>query len=224
MQEPRSPGRPVEVDPDRIALIALRLFAERGIDDVTMTEVAEAAGIGRRTLFRWFPSKAALVWGGTVEANERFDAAWLAAEGVAAGVVPQTGARSGAGSGSGSGSESSGEGSGALLARVRAAYAASIAPLGETADVTRLRLRLIDDNPTVHAWGHELRERMGERMSAHVSELLGEPADSLRVASLVAAVSAASYAALVWWARNDAGSTPARVLDAALADLAGAFE
>ena len=36
------------------------LLAEAGVD-VTMDQLAEAAGIGRRTLFRYFPSKEALV-------------------------------------------------------------------------------------------------------------------------------------------------------------------
>lgn len=37
------------------------LFAERGIDNVTMTEIADASKVGRTTAFRYFPSKAELV-------------------------------------------------------------------------------------------------------------------------------------------------------------------
>ncbi|MGH9885623.1 MAG: TetR/AcrR family transcriptional regulator, partial [bacterium] len=40
---------------------AERLFAARGLHDVTMTEVAEAAGFARATLFNHFGSKHALV-------------------------------------------------------------------------------------------------------------------------------------------------------------------
>jgi AcrR family transcriptional regulator len=57
-------GRPQLTDPRRVSRVALRLFERRGLDVVTMDDVAEAAGISRRTLFRMFPSKADLVWEG----------------------------------------------------------------------------------------------------------------------------------------------------------------
>lgn len=213
MSERRQPGRPVEVDPDALALVALGLFAERGIDGVTMTEVAEAAGLSRRTLFRWFPSKAALVWGGTEEADERFERAWQAA-----------GAAIAAGTADGRAARSNEDRSRELFARVRAAYAASIAPLGESAEITRLRLRLIDANPTVYAWGHELRSGMSARLAEHVAEVLDLPVDSLQVTARVAAMSGASYAALVWWATHDDPRTPAAAVDEALAVLVPVFE
>ncbi|WP_104089945.1 MULTISPECIES: mycofactocin system transcriptional regulator [unclassified Cryobacterium] len=43
--------------------VALRLFLEHGFDQTTVDDIATAAGIGRRTLFRYFPSKNDLPWG-----------------------------------------------------------------------------------------------------------------------------------------------------------------
>jgi mycofactocin system transcriptional regulator len=48
---------------DHISNVAIDLFAARGFDEVSVDEVAEAAGIARRTLFRYYPSKNALPWG-----------------------------------------------------------------------------------------------------------------------------------------------------------------
>lgn len=43
--------------------IGLSLIIERGFDSVTVDDIASAAGIGRRTFFRYFSSKNDLPWG-----------------------------------------------------------------------------------------------------------------------------------------------------------------
>jgi mycofactocin system transcriptional regulator len=48
---------------DHLSNVAIDLFAARGFDAVSVDDVAHAAGIARRTLFRYYPSKNALPWG-----------------------------------------------------------------------------------------------------------------------------------------------------------------
>lgn len=47
----------------RIERASLDLFTRRGFEGVTIDEIAEAAGISRRTYFRYFATKADAVWG-----------------------------------------------------------------------------------------------------------------------------------------------------------------
>jgi AcrR family transcriptional regulator len=42
---------------ERIAEVALRLFAERGYDETTLADIADAADVSRRTIFAYYDSK-----------------------------------------------------------------------------------------------------------------------------------------------------------------------
>jgi mycofactocin system transcriptional regulator len=57
------PGRPPATSAEEIARVALLLFDNRGFDDTTVDDIARAAGIGRRTFFRYFTSKNEVPWG-----------------------------------------------------------------------------------------------------------------------------------------------------------------
>lgn len=56
-------GRRRSTTQDHITDVALDLFTARGFDDVSVDDVAAAAGISRRTLFRYYSSKNAIPWG-----------------------------------------------------------------------------------------------------------------------------------------------------------------
>jgi mycofactocin system transcriptional regulator len=56
-------GRRRSTTTDHISNVAIDLFTARGFDEVSVDDVAEASGIARRTLFRYYPSKNALPWG-----------------------------------------------------------------------------------------------------------------------------------------------------------------
>jgi TetR/AcrR family transcriptional regulator, regulator of mycofactocin system len=62
LQEARV-GRRRSTTPQHITDVALRLFADSGFADVSVDDVAQAAGIARRTVFRYYASKNAIPWG-----------------------------------------------------------------------------------------------------------------------------------------------------------------
>ena len=56
-------GRPPATTREVLEEVALELFVSNGFAETTVDEIADAAGISRRTLFRYYPSKNDLVWG-----------------------------------------------------------------------------------------------------------------------------------------------------------------
>lgn len=60
-------GRPGVTSHEEIERAAFELFAERGFAATTLDEIASRVGVGKRTLFRYYPSKNDIPWG-------RFDA------------------------------------------------------------------------------------------------------------------------------------------------------
>lgn len=60
--QPRA-GRRRSTTRQHISDVAIDLFATRGFDEVSVDDVARAAGIARRTLFRYYASKSAIPWG-----------------------------------------------------------------------------------------------------------------------------------------------------------------
>lgn len=71
-------GRPPSTTRARIAEVALELFSRQGFEQTTIDEIASAAGIGRRTVFRYFPSKNDMVWADFDRTLERLRSALVA--------------------------------------------------------------------------------------------------------------------------------------------------
>lgn len=63
MLEQARVGRRRSTTPQHITDVALRLFADSGFAEVSVDDVAQAAGIARRTVFRYYASKNAIPWG-----------------------------------------------------------------------------------------------------------------------------------------------------------------
>ena len=56
-------GRPRGTSRRELELVALRLFTEQGFEETTIDQIAAGAGISRRAFFRYFDSKADVLWG-----------------------------------------------------------------------------------------------------------------------------------------------------------------
>lgn len=189
---PRRRGRPVDVDPERIALLALRHFAEHGYEATTMDDVASIAGIGRRTLFRYFPSKPELVWGGIEPVVERMHAVLDTAP--AAERVRD------------------------VLAR---ATEESLRLDAAALEATRLRLRLMASDPALIGFGLTRLAANRDLLVHFLARRLGVPVEGLRVQVLADALSSANFSALLWWARRQDGDPAAAAIAALDAVLGG---
>ncbi|GGF97036.1 putative transcriptional regulatory protein TetR [Rhodococcoides trifolii] len=56
-------GRRPATSRGEISDVGLELFESKGFDETSIDDIADAAGIARRTFFRYFPSKMAVPWG-----------------------------------------------------------------------------------------------------------------------------------------------------------------
>ncbi|MCX6498721.1 MAG: TetR family transcriptional regulator, partial [Arthrobacter sp.] len=136
----RATGRPTTIDPDAVAGIALRLFAQHGYEQTSMEDIARAAGIGRKSLYRYFANKAELVWGGIEPV--------VTASNLALESAPD--ARTA---------------DGGILAGLRAAAVAGVAAIPDLG-VSRGRLRLIAEHPELASRSYESLAPQRERTRA----------------------------------------------------------
>jgi AcrR family transcriptional regulator len=176
-------GRPPIADAGEIALVAVRLFAARGYDAVSMSELAEAAGLSRRALFNYFPTKAALVWVGF----EPFTAA-MSAE-IASADTDQS-----------------------VLDAVESALLSAFAALDATPSTVRTRLQIIHNHPELLVHGASGISATRRIIRGYVESRLDLPPQSLHGVAIAEALTSVSFTAFQHWAVFSSEDSPAGVL------------
>lgn len=186
-------GRPPSTSRVALRLIALRLFTECGFENTTIEQIAAEAGVSERTFFRYFSSKASVLWTEFETEVETIRAA-LAAAGA---HVP-------------------------MMDAIRAAVVAANHYRAEDVPQMRMRMNLIATVPALSASAAEHYESWERAISEFAAARLGQPADSLYPLAVGRATLATCRAAYERWSvRADSDLTV--YLDAALTALAVGF-
>ena len=198
--------------PMREALVAaaFQLFLERGYEQTTVDDIVTLAGVGRRSFFRYFPSKEDVVF----PDHERCLAdmtAFLAASG-------EEGQEPGRGQGRGQGQEPE--------------------PVRRVCDAARLVLRMYAENPTFSVQRYRLTKQVPGlrayelsvvwRYERALAEYLrrrfrGRRDGTLQADVIAAAVVAAHNNALRSWLRSDGQGDASTEVDHALGYVQSAF-
>ena len=178
-----------------IAEEAARLFAERGVAQVTAAEIAEASGVSLRTFYRYFPTKEDAVAPVLEVGAARWQAALAEAEEDPADAIPAV-----------------------LAAQLTPATAEDAEALARM----RPLLRALDDDRELRAVWHRVNHESEERL---VALIVGRgEGDRLAARVLAAAATEAIRIGLEEWSRSKAGvrgsGSPATLASRAYAALA----
>jgi mycofactocin system transcriptional regulator len=186
-------GRPRGTSARELELIALRLFAERGFEQTTIDQIADAAGVSRRTFFRYYVAKSDVLW-------HEFDREVETIRHLLAEAPDDL----------------------PVMAAVRRAVLAANHYRAQDVPELRMRMTLIGTVPELTASAAVHYDAWERAVSDFVARRTGHPADSLYPLAVGRAVLAACRAAFDRWAaRADADLTV--YLDAALHALAAGF-
>jgi mycofactocin system transcriptional regulator len=186
-------GRPRGTSARELELIALRLFTDQGFDATTVDQIAAAAGVSRRTFFRYYTSKSDVLW------NE-FDNEVETIRSLLAEMSDEL----------------------PVMEAVRRAVLAANHYRAEDVPELRLRMNLLRSVPELFASAAIHYDAWERAVIDFTARRSGLPADSLYPLAVGRAVLASCRAGFdCWAARADADLTV--YLDAAIRALAGGF-
>jgi len=187
-------GRPPGTSRRELELIALRLFTEQGFDNTTIDQISTEAGVNKRTFFRYFGSKASVLW-------SEFDTEVRTIRAALAEVpdgVP-------------------------MMDAIRRAVVAANHYRAEDVPELRMRMNLVGSVPALQSSAAVHYDAWERAISDFAAIRIGQPADSLYPLAVGRATLAACRAAYDRWStRADADLT--FYLDAAITALAAGFE
>jgi TetR/AcrR family transcriptional regulator, regulator of mycofactocin system len=187
-------GRPPGTSARELELAALRLFTEQGFENTTVEQIAAAAGVSRRTFFRYFDTKADVLW-------HAFDGEVRALRDAFAAVPADV----------------------PLMAAIRSVVVGVNRYRAQDVPELRTRMNLIGSVPALQASAAHHYDAWERAVSEFAAVRLGQPADSLyplAVGRATLAVCRSGYDR--WVDRADADLTV--YLDRALGALAAGFD
>jgi len=187
-------GRPPGTSARELEVISLRLFTAYGFEDTTVERIAATAGVSKRTFFRYFDSKADVLW-------HAFDGEVRALQSAFAAVPPQL----------------------PLMTAIRSVVVGVNSYRAEDVPELRTRMNLIGSVPALAASAAQHYDAWERTVSEFAASRLGQPPDSLYPLAIGRATLAVCRSAYDRWAeRADADLTV--YLDRALRALAGGFD
>ncbi|MET8554498.1 TetR family transcriptional regulator [Streptomyces sp. NPDC004959] len=187
-------GRPPASTREALEEVAFELLLRDGYEATTLQAIMAAGGVGRSTLFRYFGSKAGIVWGEFDRAVERLRSALRDADDAP------------------------------VMAAVRAAVVRSTRLSQAAAPESWLdRFRVLDRDPALAAETAAHWHVWAETVSRYVAERTGLDASAPVPAAIGGAVQAAYVAVLRRWTTRDEPVDFAE-LDEALRPVTDAFQ
>ncbi|RJO68214.1 mycofactocin system transcriptional regulator [Nocardia panacis] len=186
-------GRPRGTSKRELELIAMRLFDERGFEETTVEQIAAAAGISGRTFFRYFPTKAEVLW-------YQFDAEVAALRAAFADMPEDV----------------------PMMTAVRRVVVNANRYRAEDVPELRTRMRLVSSIPALAATAGAHYDAWERAVGAFAAARLDQPEDALIPLAVGRCTLAAARAAFdAWLGRADTDLTV--YLDEALTALARGF-
>jgi TetR/AcrR family transcriptional regulator, regulator of mycofactocin system len=187
-------GRPPGTSARELELTSLRLFTEVGFEDTTVERIAAEAGVSRRTFFRYFESKADVLW-------HEFDGEVLALRAAFAAVPPDV----------------------PLMEAIRRAVVGVNSYRAQDVPELRARMSLVGAVPALQASAAPHYDDWERAISEFAAARLGQPATSLYPMAIGRATLAVCRSAYEQWAERADANLP-YYLDRALRALAAGFD